>query len=373
MSSVSVVDGTKSFTTAQLFVNPHLAAQGDPLSLDARIKRDRKSGRIHPFLSDEQRHARMRENMARNIPSFAELRNRFEGAVVCVCGSGPSLANKIHELAELHRAGAIVMAANTAHDWLWDRSELDGPGPRVHFGVLCDSNDWVSGYMTPRAETEYLLASQCHAKTFERFEGARTYLWHSIDTGDEDVIRERTGTEPYVDYGVKIGSSVGLRQAQLAIGLGGAELHLFGFDSSAKVDNVEHPNSAELHATGKPLDLVDNRYTGNEYICALRGRTLKWWTNDAMATQAVDFEHAIYDIGEAVALGKIHDVRLLVHGDEEFLPFIAASHDLHATPELNRSAIAWRIHDAAEGTYTAEQRAAAAAHLRSKGLTVEAA
>lgn len=343
-----------------------------PLSLAERLTRDLANGTIHAFLDQDSRHARLRQNIKRDMPSFAELRGKHMGHVACVVGSGPTLQSKLPELVALHKAGAVIFAVNTAHDFLWKCNQLSRLRPRVHYGVLCDSNDWVATYMRPHKKTDYLLASQCHDKTFDRFKNASAYLWHAIQSGDAEVLKERTGAKAYIDYGVRLGTTVGLRALQLAMGTGADEIHMIGFDSCAAVDNAEDPKSADLHATNKDPKRVDSRYKRNEYFCPLRNKKFVWYANDAMAVQAMEFEQIIYQLGEMIARGQIPECRIMVHGDDEFLPFLAANHDLHAAPEKNKSVIAWEIHNNPT-RYEQSQVDVARMHLKAKGIIREAA
>lgn len=355
--------------------NQHIqigANQDGSVNFQDRLQNALKDGSIHPFLKDHERHERMRKWMYAGIPSVADLKGKHQGGVACVVGSGPTLKSKLDELVELYKDGAIIFAVNTAHDHLWKCNRLSKIKPRVHYGVLCDSNDWVATYMRPHKKTKYLLASQCHDKTFAKFKKSDTYLWHAIQKGDVEVLKTRTGSQGYTDYGVRLGTTVGLRTVQLAMATGVSRVHMFGFDSCAAVDNDTDPTKADLHATNKDSRRVDNRFKKNEYFCQIRNQKFTWYTNDAMAVQAMEFEQIIYQLGQMVSQRQIQDCKLIVHGDDEFIPFLAANHDMHATPEKNKTLIAWNVHENADN-YMPSQVTAARNHLENKGILQRAA
>jgi len=154
-------------------------------------------------------------------------------ALVCY---GPSLNDTWEQIKDFK----YVMSCSGAHKFLVERGiiptwhvEVD---PRAHKTLLIG---------TPQQETEYLIASTCHAAVFNLLEGHNVKLWHVFD-GAEDALR----TLPPNEWALTGGASVGLRTMTIARFLGFTNQHIFGMDGCAGASGkhaAAHPAQPKHH------------------------------------------------------------------------------------------------------------------------------
>lgn len=262
---------------------------------------------------------RIASNMARNLPTLADLKAKLVWAVI---GTGPSVKDCLPEIRALKRKGAQIVSVNKAHDWLLQ----NGIVPYAH--VFLDGHEWVKDYVqNPRRDVKYLLASQCHEEVFKRFQDYDAYLWHA----GQDFEDQSEPAQMFKDLGygfhpiVAGGSTVGQRVPIIGHILGARKFHMFGMDSSRR--------DGKLHAIPKK-DLVDPE---NRQL-AFKWKGKKWWfdTNVHMARQQMDFDKFIEDLPSR--LGKyIEPGFLLTFHGSGLTPFWAATLGLHANPEFNKN------------------------------------
>src|SRR4029077_2099404 len=124
---------------------------------------------------------------------------------------GPSLKETwplLKEQAQEHD----VVSVSGAHDFLLDKGII----PRFH--IECDPRPHKANNIKEACpQTEYLLSSIVHPKLFDKLDGAKIRLWHSV-SGQEAVrvVEELKSTAPLI-FG---GGSVGLRAIPVMFRMG---------------------------------------------------------------------------------------------------------------------------------------------------------
>lgn len=174
--------------------------------------------------SDDTIIERVRENIRRPLPQCAAY-GKNPNIALLVCG-GPSLKDTEKELAEAWWGGGKVIAVNGAYQWCIDHNIMPSAA------IMLDSREFNSRFFeTPIKGCKYLLASQCHPKTFDICEGREVYIWHAIGSGlDKEV-------EMLRDYyfgqfhPVTLGTTVGVRAISLLRMLGFPMIDIWGLDS----------------------------------------------------------------------------------------------------------------------------------------------
>jgi 2-polyprenyl-3-methyl-5-hydroxy-6-metoxy-1,4-benzoquinol methylase/uncharacterized Rossmann fold enzyme len=165
---------------------------------------------------------------------------------VAVVGFGPSLNDTWEKIRDFKYA----ISCSGAHKFLVDRGikptyhvEVD---PRAHKTKLIGE---------PQEETEYLIASTCHAAVFDHLRGFNVKLWHVFDSQAEAL-----RTLPNGEWALTGGCSVGLRAMAVAWFLGFTDLHIFGMDGCEGPTGkhaAEHPS--------QPKGYSITEYGGKEY------------------------------------------------------------------------------------------------------------
>lgn len=266
-------------------------------------------------------------------------RNWHNPATVCIVGGGPSLQDEVATLRHLVKRGAKVLAVNKSHDWLLKR------GLPCHYAALLDPKDWVAGYIDldlskskeirRRAgklwvEPKYLIASQCHDNTLNKFKShPNVYMWHAAaGLGESELLKEEFPGELWVN--VAGASVVGLRAPGLAQGLGFRKMHLFGIDGSAK----QTATTPSLYSYDKPH--TENTWTPFE-IKLTTGWNRAFISNHHMARSVYEFEDAMKEWDQGIKDGKLEPFNIVVHGNPAYsaIAMIAAGMGIHAEPEQN--------------------------------------
>ena len=330
--------------------------------------------------------ARVRRGQLSGMQSMMRLIDAHPGATVCIVGGGPTLQDNVGELRRLAKRGAIIIGVNKSHDWLLKR------GLPCHYAMLLDPKEWVADYITldisretiQRAgklwvEPRYLIASQCHDKTIEKFRThPRAYLYHAgAGLGESKMLREEFPA-PCEWVNVPGASVSGLRAAFIAHGLGGRDLHLFGIDGSSKPPT--EPEARAIYAAlveagmvkagdasyddilGMLFELARRRNKLPEAVSDILKRhhysyakphiDVTWcgftvdlntgWSRNFMAnhhmSRAVyEFEDSMKDWDRLIRKGKLDPFRLRVHGDPEVsaIAMVAAGMGVHFDVEQN--------------------------------------
>lgn len=170
-----------------------------------------------------------------------------------ICGSGPSIRDREHEIRDAMANGATVFALNGAAKWL--NSIGITPDVQVMIDARPENADLLG---TAR---HYMLASQCHPDVVDQVGDDVTLvhvLWERLDES-----LPRYGK----DYTV-IGSAatVGTMATFIAYAMGYRDLRLYGYDSSHKTEGDSHALPQPMN-DGEPCGWV--QWNGKNYLCSL--------------------------------------------------------------------------------------------------------
>ena len=327
-----------SFFNAQRIEPPPV--YGEPRGLREVIPSGR--GRVPP----EEYLARVRRGQTFGMQSFLRLVNSEDSgdwqkpSVVCIVGGGPSLQDNVGTLRRLITRGARVIAVNKSHDWLLKR------GLRCDYAALLDPKDWVAGYIDIAlseskatrkkagkfwVNPKYLIASQCHDDTLNKFKDhPRAYMWHAAaGLGESEMLKTEFAHEEWAN--VPGASVIGLRAVGLAVGLGFRHIHLFGIDGSTKPNPGGSP---KLYAYDKPH--IEKTWSPFE-VKLNSGWNRGFISNHHMARSVYEFEDSMKTWDAQIKVGKIDPFKIEVHGNPEHsaIAMVAAGMGIHADPAEN--------------------------------------
>ena len=185
----------------------------------------------------------------------SEQHNIFSGKVAIV-GGAPSIKNKIDELKSFQKDGGMIFSLNGTHDWLVDN------GINPDFFAMVDArpiNDFAN---KPLPGCVYMLASQCHIKTFRKLKDHHVLLWHC---GHEDFPEEEVKKQAIKKHGIDsswtmVGArkTVGLTSIFLCYTLGFKDIYIYGMDSS--FDEKQHAYKQKQNEK----DLIVTARVGNQ-------------------------------------------------------------------------------------------------------------
>lgn len=196
------------------------------------------------------------EEIFENIRQNSRLKKKWQqivpahDGVAILCGSGPSLADCLPQIAEMAEQGGKIFAMNGAAKFLHEH------GIFADYQVIIDAREQTADLIGPAKE--HLLASQVHPECFRRAPNAK--IWHLQVGGIESLF-------PYYndDYCLIGGAaSVGNTATCLAYAMGYRCLEIFGYDSSHR-DGLGHAFSQPMNE-GDPCALVE--FCGKEYLCS---------------------------------------------------------------------------------------------------------
>lgn len=286
--------------------------------------------------------ARIRRGQTFGMQSLLNLVNTEHSgdwqrpSTVCIVGGGPSLQDEVGALRRLAKRGAKVFAVNKSHDWLLKR------GLPCHYAALLDPKDWVAGYIDldlarskaarQRAgklwvDPRYLIASQCHDDTLNKFKThPNAYMWHAAaGLGESEMLQDEFPNEPWCN--IAGASVIGLRAIGLAHGLGFRKMHLFGLDGSARPD--EKTKNLNLYAYEKPR--IDKTWTRFE-VKLNSGWARSFISNHHMARSVYEFEDFMKDWDEQIRTLRLEPFNVAVHGNPEHsaIAMVAAGMGVHA-------------------------------------------
>lgn len=240
------------------------------------------------------------ENLQRNIHSSVDRRlaefkpEDINNRIMTIVASGPSLGNHLEDLKENQKRGDLIVCVNGSHDWLIHHEVVPDTL------VLCDALPSISDLFTPHPDVDYLVASQCHPKVFDKLKGYKVTIWHSWLSNESlgcpiESIVDKHGVKGWIVYG---GGTAALRCLNLGYLMGFRKFVYFGLDSSFL---------GERHhvAGGNKGDPIELEYQGQSFD-----------TDKSLASQAQDFED-LYSI-------TFNDCRIDAIG-EGLIPIICRS------------------------------------------------
>ena len=256
-------------------------------------------------------------------------------STICIVGGGPSLQDEVGTLRHLVKRGAKTFAVNKSHDWLLKR------GLPCHYAALLDPKDWVAGYIDLNlarsketrkkagklwADPKYLIASQCHDDTLNKFKDhPQAYMWHAAaGLGESELLKTEFPNDQWVN--IAGASVIGLRSIGLCHGLGFRNIHLFGLDGSMK--------DKKLYAYDKPH--VDKTWTPFE-VKLTTGWNRAFLSNHHMARSVYEFEDTMKQWDRDIKAGHMEPFSISVHGNPEYsaIAMVAAGMGVHAEKEQN--------------------------------------
>jgi hypothetical protein len=187
--------------------------------------------------------AQVTQNIRRGLPQVSPHQPNPATALL-VCG-GPSLAMTERELVEAYWKGGKVCAVNGAYQWCIERNI------KPSLAIMLDAREFNARFVEADVPgCRYLLASQCHPKTFEVCRDRDVLIWHACSAGDAEVdlicdyyfqARDEQGrlTGRQTTYPVTLGTTVSVRAISLLRMLGLHWFDIFGLDS-CWLDNRHH-------------------------------------------------------------------------------------------------------------------------------------
>lgn len=221
------------------------AEGGESLSLPSHdiLVRHRNPGAssdlIIPFVTecntgDEQIMANIVANSALDRVWISQA--QAHGGIALICGSGPSLADDLAEIARMARAGATIFAMNGAAIFLARH------GIAVDYQFIIDARPENVTLIGPAGA--HIFASQCDPSLFDEMPAA---MLAQVGADEMEFLPEH-----HADFAVIMGhSSCGNVAPGLAYTMGYRDLHCFGYDSSHR-GGEGHPFKQPLN-DGEPL------------------------------------------------------------------------------------------------------------------------
>lgn len=252
----------------------------------------------------------------------------FLGQEVAVCGGGPSLLECIPELRALIKRGGKIIAVNRTHDFLLNLPKSHGvPWIKPWAGILLEPLPRAAEYQTPTSGVRYYLGSQCAPETFDKFNRSERYIWHAASKPE---LLECLTTEEKRLVVPPVGSTCGLRAVMLAYMLGFRTIHMFGFDSCYRSEDMMNgvygpSGSPSLHAYEKPETIHDVKEL---VVKGFDDGDRTYWGNGNMLAQADEFNRFVAFRDDHIKRGAIDPHHLFVHGSG-LIPDMARSYGLH--------------------------------------------
>jgi len=190
---------------------------------------------------------------SRRVKQWAKTLHAHDGIAV-ICGSSPSVADHIEQVARLQADGAHIFAMNNAANFMNDHGML------ADYQVIMDAQERTKTLIGPAKA--HLFASQVDPSLFELVPDA--ILWHS--TYGNVLVDEQEGFPQHDDDYCMIGSSatVGNTSLILLYALGYRDIRVFGMDSSHR-NGVSHVKHQAIN-DGDPCVTVN--FMGREYLCS---------------------------------------------------------------------------------------------------------
>jgi len=231
-----------------------------------------------------------------------------------VCG-GPSLEKTEKELREAVWRGGKLIATNGSYQWCMDRNL------KPTAMIMLDAREFNSRFVAePVPQCRYILASQCHPKTFDLCKDREVFIWHAI-----------TGGQPELDmvnafyfercYPIVLGTTVGIRAISLLRMIGFTSIEIFGLDScwmDDKHHSYDQPENNRDRRGEVWLRAKDRDDLAKKFLCA------PWHMK-----QADDFMVLVKDRGDLFQLN--------VHGDGLLATIIRTGAEIEMSKSLEEA------------------------------------
>lgn len=202
--------------------------------------------------------------------------------VAVLCGSGPSLADDLGSVDDLHKNGATIFAMNGA------ASFLASHGIYADNQVIVDARERTGDLVGPARA--HIFGSQAHPSLFAKVPDAKLFQVNFYeDHRDFLKLIETVGPEDFALIGSH--GSVGNVALALAYAMGFRNIHVFGYDSSFRGE--------EGHAFDQPMNVSEPicfpEYNGKKYQCTF-----------TMKSQADVFPRIVYELEGMGATFTVH-------------------------------------------------------------------
>lgn len=260
---------------------------------------------------------RMKRAQREGWPSVWKLAGRYAGQTLVLVGGGPSAADVLPNIVK--RTDCKIACINTSYD-----AVMFDYGRVPDFGLIADVGFHTLDYITPHPDSIFIHCSQIHPMTLHKFNGYRTYIYHTAVTKNAykpgaakiDDIAERTmyrlfpPERGHVWVFVHGGSTLGLRAPIIFTMLGFRRIEVVGFDSCTSAGALHwHPKSVEDLKTpiGRSIDDGRKIITGFKLIDPLDGEEYPYQSTTSMARQVDEWPGLMEMLGD--------HVDIVAHGD----------------------------------------------------------
>ena len=202
--------------------------------------------------SKADRQASVASATSRGLPEIAELIDAHVGRSAVIIGGGPSVDAEVETIRALQDTGSIVFSIERMYPWCLSHGLIPD------YVVTQDASDDVQEAFTQlQAGSAHLVATQCQPATFDALQDERVYFFH---TNADLTIEELAGPE-LEGVLVNSGGSVTLCSLSLAMLLGCAHLHVFGFDCHVTGGTY----AKGIAGVGEQADLIHIKIDGRAF------------------------------------------------------------------------------------------------------------
>lgn len=236
----------------------------------------------------------IRINAGRPLPTV-------EFAKICICASGPSLADHVEEIKQRIAAGWKVAAMNGSYNFLQKQ------GIVADYFFMVDARKGINlPFITrPRAKTTFCIASQCDPEIFGTLAGHDVLIWQVANyDGAVEAIRESRADPGAIFLG---NLNVGLACLNPIFALGFREWALFGFDSCAR-EGATHAFYQAANAGEHAEPLVEFFFPLDARNQPVEGLTRRFMATPTMA-------HAAQAAPARIAFFRRNGVHIEIRGD----------------------------------------------------------
>lgn len=243
---------------------------------------------VNQFGRVEELHGHIRYALSLGLPEFTPALCPNDGTFVVV-GSGPSLPSTYEGLREERAKGRPICSVKGTHDFLIQR----GIEPDLFFTI--DPRPRVDQISCKSPNTIYVISSRCHPDMFKRLKDDNLILCHTYaEQDDADAIFEErdskaNGLKTFLLGG---GTTSGTRAMILGYAMGFRKFVLYGMDSCLGPDRKTKRFNGDQ--AGLISDIRVGKYDGDTEEVDPNARV--FYTNQAMAQQAKDFERLYHEI-----------------------------------------------------------------------------
>ena len=226
------------------------------------------------------------------IEDLPEWKRSKHDEPFAIAGGGPSIRYTVESLKHF----PVVLAAGSSHDWLRER------GVRPRYCLILDPDPAAANYLErPDPLCNYLVASCCHPRVFERLEGYPVTRWHAAGHDVEwyekawlDAGWQAKPEKPIIGGG----PTCGLRSISIAMLFGYRNLHFFGLDSNIDLNTEDHhaydfvdPENENL---GDIVDFTFDPINGRKYKIAKYMLAQIWAFQDLLMNYGHMFDVTVH-------------------------------------------------------------------------------